>query len=278
MSKGMKLVFSRFLIVVIASLLILAAGTVGFAAIEHLSIEDAAYFTVVTVTTVGYGDIHPSTHLGKLLSIGLIVVGVGTFSGVMVNTAEIIFEHRERGRRRERASALVGVFYSEIGNDLIRLLLSADPDVEHLCRDAIVSENWTEAEFASLRSRIERHEYSIDYAKAPFAEMRDTLSRKTDMLLRFYENPTLIEEDSFTGLLRATLHLREELVLRQTLDSPASDLGHLARDARRVYALLSENWLQYTYRLRRTYPYLFSLAVRTNPFDANCSPVVKQPE
>jgi voltage-gated potassium channel len=274
----MKLVLNRFVILAIACLLILAVGTVGFAAVEHLSIMDAAYFTVVTVTTVGYGDIHPSTQLGKLLSIGLIVVGVGTFSGVMVNTAEVIFEHRERGRKRERASALVGVFFSEMGNDLIRLLLSADPNVEHLCRDAIVSENWTEAEFASLRSRIERHEYSIDYAKAPFAEMRDTLSRKTEMLLRFYENPTLIEEDSFTGLLRATLHLREELVLRQTLDGPASDLGHLARDARRVYALLSENWLQYTYRLRRTYPYLFSLAVRTNPFDASCSPVIKQPE
>jgi voltage-gated potassium channel len=278
MSKGMKLVLNRFMIFVTACLLILAVGTVGFAAVEHLSILDAAYFTVVTVTTVGYGDIHPSTPLGKLLSIGLIVVGVGTFSGVVVNTAEIIFEHRERGRKLERASALVGVFFSEIGNELIRLLLSADPDVEHLCRDAIVSEKWTEAEFASLRTRIEGHEYSIDYTKAPFAEMRNALSRKTDMLLRFYENPTLIEEDLFTRLLRATLHLREELVLRQTFDGPASDMNHLAGDARRVYALLSENWLQYAYRLRRTYPYLFSLAVRTNPFDANCSPVIKQPE
>jgi hypothetical protein len=275
MFRGMRLVVSRFLIFVTAVLIILAVGTVGFAAVEHLSLLNAAYFTVVTVATVGYGDIHPSTYLGKLLAIGLIVVGVGTFSGVMVNLAGVIFEQRERGLRIERSSALVGVFFSEIGNDLIKLFLSADPEVEHLCKDASIRDDWTEADFASLRARIEDHEYNIEYAKAPFAEIRDVLSTKTDTLLRLYENPTLLDEGPFTRLLRATLHLREELVLRQTLDGPISDLSHLADDAGRVYELLSANWVQYVSLMRKTYPYLFSLALRNNPFDEGCSPVVR---
>lgn len=51
---------------------------------------------------------------------------------------------------------------------------------------------------------------------------------------------------------------------------------HLAGDVDRVYGLLARFWLEYMRYLKGNYPYLFSLAVRTNPFDECASPVVQQ--
>jgi len=59
--------------------LIMGLATVVFASVENLSYVDAFYFSIVTVATVGYGDIHPTTTLGKILAIALIVAGVGRF-------------------------------------------------------------------------------------------------------------------------------------------------------------------------------------------------------
>jgi hypothetical protein len=42
-----------------------------------------------------------------------------------------------------------------------------------------------------------------------------------------------------------------------------------------VYGLLVIEWLKYMQHLKQQYPYLFSLAMRTNPFDANASAIVR---
>jgi len=44
---------------------------------------------------------------------------------------------------------------------------------------------------------------------------------------------------------------------------------------KRAYILLVSQWLNYMKHLKSDYPYLFSLAVRMNPFDPNASPVLK---
>jgi len=81
-------------------------------------------------------------------------------------------------------------------------------------------------------------------------------------------NPNLLEHESFTDLLWAVFHLAEELGSRDSVSSLSySDREHLAGDIRRVNALLSLEWLAYMQHLEEDYPYLFSLAVRTNPFD-----------
>ena len=105
----MTRVFRRLAVVVGVALIILTAGTLGFAVVEQLSLIDAAYFTIVTVATVGYGDIHPLTVAGKLLAIVLILVGVGTFSGVMVNSVGLLVERREKREPPEPSQRSGGV-------------------------------------------------------------------------------------------------------------------------------------------------------------------------
>jgi voltage-gated potassium channel Kch len=60
---------------------IIAVGTVFYRYIEGWSWIDAAYFSVITLTTIGYGDFSPTTDLGKLFTIGYIIVGVGVILG-----------------------------------------------------------------------------------------------------------------------------------------------------------------------------------------------------
>jgi hypothetical protein len=70
--------------------------------------------------------------------------------------------------------------------------------------------------------------------------------------------------------------LREELASRPALsDLPDNDVNHLTIDSARVYGLLTKRWIDYMYYIKKKYPYLFSFALRTNPFVEHHSPIIK---
>lgn len=58
-------------------LLILIAGTLGYCLIEQWSLLDSLYMTVITLATVGYGEIHPLSITGRVFTIFLIMGGMG---------------------------------------------------------------------------------------------------------------------------------------------------------------------------------------------------------
>ena len=61
--------------------IIIGFGTTFYHYIKVWSWIDTAYFSVITLTTIGYGDFSPATDLGKLFTIGYIVIGVGVILG-----------------------------------------------------------------------------------------------------------------------------------------------------------------------------------------------------
>ena len=63
----------------------LAIGTVAYRFLEDWSWLDSLYFSVITLTTIGYGDFSPKTDLGKLFTMGYIIIGVSLILG-FVNT------------------------------------------------------------------------------------------------------------------------------------------------------------------------------------------------
>lgn len=67
----------RLKIILSAFAAVMVAGVIGFMALEGLSFFDALYMTVVTVATVGYGDIVPKTDAGRTFTMVLIIAGVG---------------------------------------------------------------------------------------------------------------------------------------------------------------------------------------------------------
>jgi voltage-gated potassium channel len=74
-------------VVALASTLIMVA-TIFYWVTEGWSLLDAAYFSVVTIATVGYGDITPQTVLGKIFTIGYIFAGIGIFVAAVTALAK----------------------------------------------------------------------------------------------------------------------------------------------------------------------------------------------
>jgi voltage-gated potassium channel len=56
--------------------LVIAIGTLGYMSLERLDFLDALYFTVVTISSVGYGDIQPSSAESRVFTIFLILIGL----------------------------------------------------------------------------------------------------------------------------------------------------------------------------------------------------------
>jgi voltage-gated potassium channel len=110
-------------------LLVLIAGVIGFMLLESLSPFDALYFTITTVATVGFRDISPHTIGGRILTIFIIVIGVGTFTAFIVNIGTLIWERRELKVRNERMHMLIGLFLSQLGNRLLEIFSMSDPDI-----------------------------------------------------------------------------------------------------------------------------------------------------
>ena len=98
--------------------------------------------------------------------------------------------------------------------------------------------------------------------------LRERLDVEKTYMLSLLGNQALLEHETFTDLLWAVTHVTEELHARGDFEQPAApDRAHLAGDLRRAYSLLGVEWLDYMRHLRDQYPFLFSLAVRTNPLD-----------
>jgi voltage-gated potassium channel len=96
----------RFLILGLALAATLITGTVGFTLIEHYPVFDAFYMTLITLTTVGYAEVHPLSHAGRVFNCFLIFFGVTTIFiaiGAMTQTIiELEFGDAIGKRRNKR--------------------------------------------------------------------------------------------------------------------------------------------------------------------------------
>ena len=186
-----------------------------------------------------------------------------------------LLSRREKRVILEKLNMVIGTFFSEVGTGLLTYLSDSDPKLEEIRKELIVSNDWSDKEFEVVRRHLRSYDYGVDIAKIDLERVRQTLVGKRDFMVRLLENPALLEHESFTELLRAVFHLTEEIQCRGDLAGlPESDYTHLAGDIRRAYILLAREWLDYMKHLKDNYPYLFSLAMRTNPFDQDASPVV----
>ena len=187
-----------------------------------------------------------------------------------------LLSEREKRAKLEKLNMVIGAFFSEVGIELLTYFSDFDPRLDQIRGELIVTKDWSDREFTHVSRRLKNYEYSVDVAKVNLEDLRTFLVGKRNFLLRLLENPNLLEHESFTELLRAVFHLTEELGNREDIkELPETDYKHLAGDIKRVYVQLVGQWLDYMKHLKDNYRYLFSLAMRTNPFDQEASPIVK---
>ena len=87
----------RIRVLIILPVAVLLVGTLGFMLLEHLSFLNAFYFTIVTISTVGYGDISPTSAASKGFSIFVIIIGIGTFLTIVTTVTQMLIQ---RGQTR----------------------------------------------------------------------------------------------------------------------------------------------------------------------------------
>jgi hypothetical protein len=187
-----------------------------------------------------------------------------------------LLSEREKRAKLKKLKMLIGTLFSEVGTRLLTYFSDFDPDLEEIRKDLIVSSEWTEQDFLRVSARLQSYDYGVAIKQMDLEELRKFLIGRRAFLVRLLENPLLLEHESVTELLRAVFHLTEELEARADVRQlPDSDYEHLAGDIKRGYALLVRQWLDYMAYLKDNYPYLFSLAMRTNPFDQTASVIVE---
>jgi hypothetical protein len=188
---------------------------------------------------------------------------------LVVLILERLLAYREKRAILQKMNMVIGAFFSEVGNYLLADLIRYFDNREEVSRHLALAANWTAADFKRADAFAYHLKIDLDINRIDLGELKRFLSGKRSYLLTLLENPNLLEHDRFTDLLWATTHLDEELEARTSLKGlPEADLQHLAVDIQRMYDHLASEWLDYVQHLKANYPFLFSLVLRTHPFQA----------
>lgn len=88
------------------TVVVLVGGTLFYMFAEGWSVIDALYFSVITLATIGYGDLTPTTDLAKLFTIFYVLLGIGLLASTVATLANAAI--RADADRRARARGAVG--------------------------------------------------------------------------------------------------------------------------------------------------------------------------
>jgi hypothetical protein len=187
-----------------------------------------------------------------------------------------LLAQRTKAAKLAKLNMVIGTFFGEVGTPLLKMISAYDRNLAGFRQEISVLAQWSDLDFANSSPRLVKYHFAMDATAEDLHPLRDFLAAKRNFLLRLLENPNLLEHDSFSNLLLAVFHLSEELSQRRDLSHLApADQEHLAVDLKRAYSRLIREWLAYMRHLKKNYPYLFSLALRTNPFDPEARPEIK---
>lgn len=188
---------------------------------------------------------------------------------------ERLLSEREKQTLLRKLNMVIGAFFGEVGNRLISMMGDTCTDFSTLQHSLAVAQNWRRSQYEAASGFIQSYRCRFDPDNVQLRDLKEFLLLKRIFMLGLLQNPNLLEHDEFTDLLWAVCHLTEELEARESLQNlPRSDLNHLEDDIQRAFSLLAREWLSYMQHLRKHYPYIYSLSVRTNPFNPTASPIV----
>ena len=92
---------SRFDTLLLLVVITLAIGTVFYNTVEGWGFLDSLYFSVITLTTVGYGDLAPVTSIGRLFTIFYVMIGIGILLGFINFITDQALKYKIREKSEE---------------------------------------------------------------------------------------------------------------------------------------------------------------------------------
>ena len=186
-----------------------------------------------------------------------------------------ILNQREKQAIVEKLNIVIGTYFSNMGTNILKELIKCDVNKNNLSAKLQIKQEWTATEYTQAKKDILNYKSKIVLNADNLEKLYKIIAEKKGFLLHMLENPYMVEHESFTDLLMAVFHLLEEFANRDDFKNlPHSDIAHLEKDCERVYNMMLVEWLNYLVSLKKFYPYLYSLAVRRNPFKENATVIV----
>jgi len=129
------MIHRRIAIIVAAIVVVFFGGTVGYMVIEGWSFDEAVYMTIITISTVGYGEVKPLSGAGRIFTATLIISGIlliatganFIFSSIMEGTFGEIFRRQgmeQKISKMKHHFVICGV--GAVGEDIIHEFINAD--------------------------------------------------------------------------------------------------------------------------------------------------------
>lgn len=172
--------FSKVYYFLLLLLLITAGGTIGFMIIEEWKFVDAFYMTIITISTVGFGEVQDLTIYGKLFTAFLIISSFGTFAYAVTSITTYLVggeykryfrEYRTMQETKRMRDHVIICGYGRVGKQVARDLASHGDDFVVIELDeGIVAEEKLHEEYLFLKGDSTHDEIlqmaGIEHAKA----------------------------------------------------------------------------------------------------------------
>lgn len=171
---------------------------------------------------------------------------------------ERLINYREKNDRINKLNMLVGIFFNEVGCDLMKQIIISDKGAKEVLLQYDNLKN--------LEKNILNHNCDVNINMIDLKSLKELLLKNNDLFINLISNENLHLHETFTDLLMAVVHLRDEILFIEKHGHSEIDYTHLEGDIIRVYKSLNVQWINYLKYLRKNYPFLYNNAIRINPF------------
>ena len=181
-----------------------------------------------------------------------------------------LLERREKEKRMKKMHMLIGLYYQELGFNLLRLIVFADEKRSDFQGTCCIGQDWKAKDFRALEKWLSERKLEVKPENIDYDALYNMLHAQKGLMINLISNPTLLEHENFSELLIAVNHLQDEMALRERLKAMPNykpDYKHWKTDIERVYTLSAIQWIRYIEHLKADYPFLYNAARVTNPFE-----------
>ena len=181
-----------------------------------------------------------------------------------------VIEDKDKKERLKKINMVLSVYFSEAGVELMEFFSREDDKLSDFQEFLLIKPQWDTRDYKNALKNLKGVNHHLNFSGPCLISLRDFLTSHRDLFLKLLENPFLVEHETFTDLIMSLSHAEQELSSRKNLlELNDNDYRHLMTDIERAYKLLLVEWLLYMNHLRKSYPFLYSFSIRTNPFDPN---------
>lgn len=179
-----------------------------------------------------------------------------------------ILNRKEEKEEEKKLNMLIDIFYSEIGNDILDIMVKSDGCIDEVREFTLIKRDWEEEEFEILFEKLDNFKYCADVDKVDLEKLKLKLEEATPLILDLLTNPSIQKNDEFNEIILSIFHLKSELDDRyDEINMEEYEKEHIKKDMDNMYRLVAKKWVVYMYHLKEFCPPLFVKALIKSPFD-----------